>query len=129
MPRPKKCRIVGFIPNNPCFHPQVQSAEEVVLSIEEIEAVRLSDLLMMEQDKAADNMEVSRGTFQRIINSARLKLADAIVNGKIIRIEGGNFEVIDGKPCCRRHRGCCRQGVCDKFEECKANSKYNEVEK
>ena len=118
MPRPRKCRMVRFVPTNPCFHPQLRNAEEVVLSIEEVEAIRLSDLMSLEQDAAAESMDVSRGTFQRIINEARRKLADALINGKIIRIEGGNYEVTSDKPCCKEHGKGCRGKRCSKRENC-----------
>ncbi|KNY26095.1 DUF134 domain-containing protein [Pseudobacteroides cellulosolvens] len=117
MPRPKKCRMVGFVPDNPCFHPQLHNKDEVVLSIEEVESIRLSDYLGLEQDSAAESMNVSRGTFQRIINSARKKTADALVHGKTIRIDGGNYEMSSTKPCCRRHNGRCSRTECDKCHE------------
>lgn len=109
MPRPRKCRRVGFLPNNQGFNPYIKSNDQVVLSIEEIEALRLSDLLEMDQDAAAESMDISRGTFQRIVYSARKKTADALVNGKRIRIEGGHYEVSEGMHGCgrrgRRHGG------------------------
>lgn len=119
MPRPKKCRMVGFVPDNPCFHPQLHNKDEVILSIEEVESIRLSDYLGLDQDSAAENMNVSRGTFQRIINSGRKKIADALVHGKRIRIDGGNYEMSEAKPCCRRHNGGCN---------CKGNKKCKECE-
>lgn len=106
MPRPRKCRRVGFVPNNQFFYPHIQSPEEVVLSIEELEAIRLSDLEAMEQDECAESMQISRGTFQRILNAARQKLADALVNGKVIRIEGGSYEVSEQHVSCH---GRCRR--------------------
>lgn len=121
MPRPKKCRMVGFIPDNPCFHPQLTNKDEVVLSIEEVESIRLSDFLEMEQDDAARSMNVSRGTFQRIVGSARKKTADAIVNGKTIRIDGGNYELLPGNPVCRRHNCNCRRKGCERCEDCSEN--------
>jgi predicted DNA-binding protein (UPF0251 family) len=116
MPRPKKCRRVGFIPDNQCFNPQLNSGGEVVLTVEEIEALRLSDYLELEQDQAAVSMNVSRGTFQRIINTARSKTADALVNGKTLRIDGGNYSLSSGKTCCRRMRGICKKSDCEKCE-------------
>ena len=118
MPRPKKCRMVGFVPDNQCFHPQLQNKEEVVLSIEEIESIRLSDYMEMEQDSAAESMNVSRGTFQRIINSARKKTSDALIHGKTIRIDGGNYKLSTGKMCCRRHNGICQHKGCEKCDDC-----------
>lgn len=121
MPRPRKCRMVGFVPDNPCFHPQLDNKDEVVLSIEEVEAIRLSDYLEMEQDSAAESMNVSRGTFQRIINTARKKTADALVHGKTIRIDGGNYQLSTDKACCRRPNGNCKRKGCEKCEDCEEN--------
>lgn len=105
MPRRKKCRRVGFIPSNQLFYPQNQNEEKVFLQIEEVEAIRLSDLEEMEQNEAAEMMNISRGTFQRIIKTARQKVADALINGKMIHIEGGHYEFVDGgSGMCRRRR-------------------------
>ncbi|MDF2614750.1 MAG: putative DNA-binding protein [Clostridia bacterium] len=113
--------MVGFIPDNSSFHPQIHNEDEVVLSIEELEAIRLSDYLEMEQDRAAESMHISRGTFQRIINTARKKTADALVHGKTIRIDGGNYELSPGKACCRRHHGNCKRIHCEKCDNCEEN--------
>lgn len=94
MPRPVKWRRVEFIPRNRYFVPSSDSEEipeEIVLQIEEVEALRLKDLEGLEQEACAEKMEVSRQTFQRVLNSARGKVADAIINGKAIRIAGGNY--------------------------------------
>jgi predicted DNA-binding protein (UPF0251 family)/DNA-directed RNA polymerase subunit RPC12/RpoP len=64
---------------------------ENILKLEELEAIRLKDLEGLEQGECAEKMEVSRPTFQRILISAREKIADSLVNGKTIHIEGGNF--------------------------------------
>lgn len=124
MPRPRKCRRVGFVPDNQCFSPQVANCEEVVLSVEEVEAIRLSDYVGMEQDDAADSMKVSRGTYQRIINSARGKTADALVHGKAIRIGGGDYELTAGIACCGKHAGSCRGNRCRNCKDCE-NYKQN----
>jgi len=110
--------MVGFVPDNPCFHPQIDNKEEVILSIEEVESVRLADYLEMEQDSASENMNVSRGTFQRIINSARRKIADALVHGKTIRISGGHYELSDVKVCCKKHIRNCKRKGCEKCKDC-----------
>jgi len=92
--RPTKWRKVEFIPNVQYFAPSDIDAallQENILLIEELEAIRLKDLDGMEQEDCADKMEVSRQTFQRILNVAREKIADSLINGKAIRIEGGNF--------------------------------------
>ena len=96
MPRPIKWRRVGFIPEATFFKPAgipVRASEQVCLAVEEIEAIRLKDLESLEQEQCAERMNVSRPTFQRVLASGRRKLADALVNGKAIRIEGGNFEM------------------------------------
>jgi predicted DNA-binding protein (UPF0251 family)/predicted Fe-Mo cluster-binding NifX family protein len=67
--------------------------EEIDLSIEEAEALRLKDLEGLEQEQGAEKMNISRPTFQRVLATARKKVADALLNGKAIKIGGGNFEV------------------------------------
>jgi predicted DNA-binding protein (UPF0251 family) len=71
----------------------LRALEEVRLSVEEAEAIRLKDLEGLEQEQGAEKMNISRPTFQRVLASARQKMADALLNGKAIRIEGGNFEM------------------------------------
>jgi predicted DNA-binding protein (UPF0251 family) len=96
MPRPQKCRRVAFLPNVTYFKPAgipLRTLEEVMLSLEEAEAIRLKDLEGLEQEESAEQMNISRPTFQRILASARQKMADALLYGKAIRIEGGNFEM------------------------------------
>jgi len=105
MPRPPKCRRVGFIPEMTYFRPAgvpTRSLDEVCLSVEEAEAIRLKDLEGLNQEESGEKMHVSRPTFQRVLGSARQKLADALVNGKAIRIEGGNFEMAIRRFRCRR---------------------------
>jgi predicted DNA-binding protein (UPF0251 family) len=67
------------------------SLESVGLSVDEFEAIRLKDLEGLEQTTAADSMRISQPTFHRVIETARKKVADALVNGKAIRIEGGEY--------------------------------------
>ncbi len=67
--------------------------QEVHLSVEEAEAIRLKDLEALEQEECAQKMKISRTTFARVLGSARQKIADVLLNGKAIRIEGGNFEM------------------------------------
>lgn len=75
--------------------------EEVVLALEELEAIRLKDLEGLEQEDCAARMQVSRPTFARILNAARAKIAEALVSGKAIRVEGGYYQLV-GKACCPR---------------------------
>ncbi len=90
MSRPKKCRCIGCTPNTSYFKPKgipVFELEEVFLSLDELEAIRLADYEGLYQEDAAVRMKVSRATFGRILNDARKKVAEAIVNGKALRIE------------------------------------------
>ncbi|MFC2010345.1 DUF134 domain-containing protein [Chloroflexota bacterium] len=94
MPRPMKCRRVAFLPQATYFKPAgipMRVLDEVRMSVEEAEAIRLKDLEGFEQEEGAKRMSVSRPTFQRILASGRQKLADALLNGKAMRIEGGSF--------------------------------------
>ena len=94
MARPVQCRRVGLLPPCSVYKPAgipVRFLEEVVLTVDEFEAIRLADLEGMYQEHAAIKMKVSRQTFGRIIESARKKIADALVAGKALRIEGGEF--------------------------------------
>ena len=96
MPRPIKWRCVGFIPEVTFFTPTghgLHSLEEVCLSVEEAEAIRLKDLEGLQQEECAERMHISRPTFHRVLESARGKVAEALINGKAIRIEGGSFEM------------------------------------
>lgn len=92
--RPVKWRRIENLPVVPFFVPSSTGIPEIpenVLKLEELEAVRLKDLEGFEQEDCAEKMSVSRPTFQRILLSAREKIADSLVHGKIIRVEGGNF--------------------------------------
>lgn len=96
MPRPRRFRWVRAVPSVTYFKPRgipLAQLAEVILTVEEHEAIRLKDSLGLEQEKAAERMKVSRQTFGRVLTSARKKIADAITNGKAIRIEGGDFVI------------------------------------
>jgi predicted DNA-binding protein (UPF0251 family) len=72
----------------------MSALEEVVLTLDEFEAVRLKDLEGLDQEECAKKMNISQPTFHRLVTMARRKIADSIVNGKALKIEGGNFKVI-----------------------------------
>ena len=94
MARPTKWRKIENVPTIAYFVPSDKEIAEIpenILKLEELEAIRLKDMEGLEQSECADKMEVSRPTFQRILLSAREKIADSLVNGKTIHIEGGNF--------------------------------------
>lgn len=89
-------RQVSFIPLVTYFKPAsvpLAQSQEIRLAVEELEAIRLKDFEKLEQEACAQRMNLSRTTFARVLNSARQKTADALLNGKAIRIEGGNFEM------------------------------------
>lgn len=94
MPRPTKYRTVEFFPEDTYFVPWGKpkcEIEEVDLKVEELEAMRLKDIIGLNQEECADRMHVSRQTFQNIIDSARKKVAVALTEGNAIRISGGNY--------------------------------------
>lgn len=91
-----KSRRVAFVPDAKYFRPMgipSKCLDEVILSVEEVEALRLKDMEHLEQEEGAEKMNVSRPTFQRILTSARQKMAEALLKGKSIRIEGGHFNI------------------------------------
>ena len=93
--RPKRCRKVCGSPDPRCFKPRGIPSSELeanVLSLDEFEAMRLADLEGLYHEDAARMMDISRQTFGRILSSARKKTADAIVNVKLLAIEGGDVE-------------------------------------
>jgi predicted DNA-binding protein (UPF0251 family)/rubredoxin len=92
MPRPMKCRLVGTDPAVTVFKPRGVSSgrlSAVELPRDELEALRLADLENLYHDEAAERMGVSRATFGRLVRSGRAKVADALVNGKMIVFKGG----------------------------------------
>ena len=92
--RPAKLRYVSQLPRAAFFRPigtPLYELQEVHLTVEEVETIRLKDLKGLEQEECARRMHISRPTFHRVVASARCKLADALINGKAIQIEGGNF--------------------------------------
>ena len=116
MARPFKARRVCSQPTIDVFGPLNQESEtRVELTLEEYETIRLIDLLDCTQEECATQMGVARTTVQAVYNSARKKLAAALVDGLPLRIEGGSYQLCDGKEeacgCggCRRHLRACSQ--------------------
>ena len=92
MPRPCRCRRIRCKPDTNYFKPRgipLDSLEEVNLTLDELEAVRLADLEGLYQADASEKMDVSRQTFGNIIKSAHKKIADVLLNAKALKIEGG----------------------------------------
>ncbi|MEN6420001.1 MAG: DUF134 domain-containing protein [Clostridiaceae bacterium] len=113
MPRPFKWRRVCCLPDNNRFGPLNADADDngvVQMSVDEYEAIRLIDTEGYTQEKCAEHMNVSRSTIQSIYDSARKKLSDSLVFGKVLWIEGGEYRLCDGMSngCggggCHRHR-------------------------
>ncbi len=104
MPRPKKYRKVCHFPRNLVFRPEDgdQDLEPVILSVDEYETLRLIDRECLSQEEAGERMKVARTTVQLIYTSARRKLADVLVEGRPLRIEGGEYHLCQGN----RDPGC-----------------------
>ena len=114
MPRPKKCRKVCQMPTTKEFQPigDTSCKASVILTVDEYEAIRLIDKQGFSQEECAGYMQIARTTAQQIYNSARGKIARALVTGAALRIEGGDYLLCDGKETdcgcggCHRHRKC-----------------------
>ncbi len=113
MPRPRKWRKVCCLPKRNRFGPldsPIQEDDFVTMTVDEYETIRLIDLERLTQEECAKQMNIARTTVQGIYNDARKKLAEFLVNGKELRIEGGEYKLCEGneKGCdsspCRRHR-------------------------
>ena len=97
MSRPVCCRRVSAQPASTFFKPRgipLSLLETITLAVDEYEALRLADLEGLYQEDAADRMGISRPTFGRIVESARKKIAEALVNGKALEIKGGEIEMV-----------------------------------
>ena len=115
MVRPRKWRRVCSLPQVNRFGPiglSTGSDEVIIMTIEEYETIRLMDLIGLKQEQCADSMGVARSTIQRIYDDARKKIADSLVNGKTIKIQGGDYKLCSDfeekencEECiCHRHR-------------------------
>lgn len=111
MSRPCLPRKITNLPSVTWFKPvgvPLRHLDEVVLTLDEVEAVRLADVRGLYQEEVAEQMQVSRPTVGRILTSARKKIAEALVLGKAIRFEGGQVYTEGetfGEPCCNRRSG------------------------
>ena len=117
MPRPRKWRRVCCLPESSRFGPlDVPSNDTVIMTVDEFESIRLIDVDGFTQEQCAVQMDISRTTVQGIYDSARKKLAQSLVNGKVLLIEGGEYRLCDGQG-----RGCggtgCRCHRCGRHFE------------
>ena len=116
MPRPQSNRIVHEPPMFTDFKPvgvKGISLDQVILTIDEFEAFRLADNLGLSHEEAAEEMEISRPTFTRLIEQARKKIADFIISGKMLTIDGGNIHFRNNIIKCQS----CGQMFRTKFNE------------
>lgn len=131
MPRPKKFRKVCCMPKCQEFIPlhQPENDKAVVLTVDEYEAVRLIDKEGFSQEESSAYMHIARTTVQQIYTNARKKIATALVDGCVLRIEGGDYKLCDGleHSCgcggCKRHR--CQQPPCQQKVECMTDEEEN----
>ena len=108
MPRPKRCRKVCSMPRVSEFLPAGETGDIIVLTVDEYESIRLIDKQGFSQEACAAYMQVARTTAQQIYNSARGKIASALVEGKGLRIEGGDYRLCDGTEAVCGCGGCSR---------------------
>ena len=116
MPRPRKWRKVCCLPDVNRFGPldsPVENEHVVIMSIDEYETIRLIDLEGLSQEECAGQMHVARTTVQGIYQEARKKIAESLVNGKVLRIEGGDYQLCDGEGGLHSER-CCHRNRCGK---------------
>ena len=108
MPRPKRCRKVCSMPRVSEFAPVGEDADFVILTVDEYESIRLIDKQGFSQEECSAYMQIARTTAQQIYNSARKKIAFAIVDGKGLRIAGGDYRLCDGMESYCGCGGCSR---------------------
>ena len=124
MPRPRKYRRVCHFPRTLAFFPAdaPEETEPVILTVDEYETIRLIDGEGLSQEEAGERMKVARTTVQLIYASARKKLADTIVQGRALRIEGGDYRLCDGyAPSCGES-ACFKQQIHTLYEKPKGDT-------
>lgn len=105
MPRPPKPRWVEFEPEVTWFVPSSRPAgvvDAVILTVDELEALRLKDVEGLEQEACAQRMNLAQSSFQRLLAAARQKVAGALVAGKAIQVSGGHYVVVAPRYRCGR---------------------------
>lgn len=119
MARPRKHKRICSVPNKKMFNLNEVKKSLVKMTVEEYESVRLIDFVGLTQQECAKQMQVSRSTITAIYDSARYKIADSIVSGKAVEVDGGDFELCpNSKHCCgqcgKNRCGRCKHGTCDR---------------
>ena len=117
MPRPVKCRKVCHFPNVLEFLPadNAEKKAPIVLTVDEYETIRLLDKKGYSQEQCAVSMQIARTTVQRIYETARKKIADALIDGHPLRIEGGDIRICDGQNSNCSFGGCYKQEIYQKY--------------
>lgn len=117
MARPTKCRRVCRYPESLCFSPDNGKMDEpVILTVDEFEVIRLIDREGASQEEAGIQLGVARTTVQKIYETARKKLADSLVLGLTLKIEGGDFRLCNGTDAtCPKHN-CNQKQIAEKFK-------------
>lgn len=117
MPRPRKGKKVCCLPDINLYGPlklQQENNKCILMSVEEYETIRLIDLEKLTQEECGERMQVARTTIQKIYTGAREKVAESLVNGCILKIEGGDYQLYSEieKPigCGRCRRSRCGRG-------------------
>lgn len=124
MPRPTKCRRVCHYPHTLEFFPTVAEEEKppVILTVDEYETIRLIDREGMNQEQCSQSMQIARTTVQKIYGSARKKLADVLVEGLPLRIEGGDVQLCDGAPSMCSRVGCFKRDYYQRYQKPKGDT-------
>lgn len=132
MVRPRKCRQVRCEPGATYFKPRgvpLRACGEVALAVEELEALRLKDLESLDQETAALRMGVSRPTFHRVLREAHAKVAEALVEGRALRIGGGDYAVGTTPPAHTppgRHHRCAGSPRAGKSTPTRVSDRWTE---
>ncbi|MCD7867993.1 MAG: DUF134 domain-containing protein, partial [Clostridiales bacterium] len=124
MARPTKCRMICCFPQTLEFVPaeEAEGKDPVILTVDEFETIRLIDREGLSQEQCSQRMQVARTTAQKIYDSARRKLADVLVEGLPLRIEGGSYRLCGGwNPFCEMET-CYKQRIYRKYQKTKGDS-------
>lgn len=124
MPRPRKCRKVCHFPETLEFAPVGAGAEKdaVILTVDEYETIRLIDKEGFSQEQCSEYMRIARTTVQQIYTTARKKLADVLVEGLPLRIEGGDYQLCNGADDCWAGSGCFKRKIYEKYARTKGDN-------
>ena len=123
MPRPQDNRIVHGPPLFSEFKPmgvRGRNLEQILMTLDEFEALRLADFIGLSHAEAADEMEISRSTFTRLIEKARKKIADFLIQGKLLTIEGGSIHFRNNIIHCQDCGHMFKTNIDNAITECPA---------